>query len=691
MSPGSVHGSAVKTSVSKVLPPYMVPSLVLSMDFIPTTLSGKVDQHVLLSLLVEDKATHRSDGIYSSHGQHMVPNSPLEEAVLVIYRKELQNEGIGMASDFFECGGDSLKAVRIVTYLRALHEDHPEFQIGKGFSALLSTDILQNHTPRALLQSCLGSSLDMQPFTPEKSIVPRPTEMRLQAPASFQQTNIYIAEQAQESFARADYNQLITFGASGKLDVEVMKMAFAFLWRRHQVLRTLLILQDTTTDDDGRLVQKILPPEEPGGTVPLEVWDCSSGWNSRGFGSAANFIAAIIELTAKPFDLGVQMAQSFLVKLPNETGAPNLYSIIISVHHAIVDGLSARIIVRELLAAYCEYAAGAEEPAGLPHLPLEYADYATWQWQYLEMEGHLEQQLKYWTKQLANVPMPLNLPFDRPRLVTSSGREGSRLFVFLPGNLMASLVDLCAQHRTTVFVGLMAAFQLMLSRLAGNVEDLYVGTPTAGRDTVQLQEVVGCIMETLAIHGELKGNPSFSTLLERQRLVLADALQHADVSLSKILQRIQVPRVANCNPVYQVVLNYVDDTDNFHVELADMSSSDLEFMSSLELDIMQQVEELSALELKHITLPEQKMTRAYETMNKATEGLSPLQNQDINLTLYRPTDIKILQADGLQGIMAYNSKLFDRSTAVMMFECFENLLVMAVENPHKVVWDLPML
>ncbi|MCP3668192.1 MAG: hypothetical protein GY696_37845 [Gammaproteobacteria bacterium] len=162
MTPGSVDGSAVKTGVSKVLPHYMVPSLVLSMDFIPTTLSGKADRHALLSLLVENKAAHRSSGIRSSPGQHVFHNLPLEEAILAIYRKELQSEGMGMASDFLENGGDSLKAVHIVVYLRALKEERPELQIGEGFSALSATDILQHHTPGALLQACLGTSLDVE-------------------------------------------------------------------------------------------------------------------------------------------------------------------------------------------------------------------------------------------------------------------------------------------------------------------------------------------------------------------------------------------------------------------------------------------------------------------------------------------------------------------------------------------------
>ncbi len=140
----------------------MVTSVVLSMDFIPTTLSGKAGHHALLSLLTESKAAHRSGGICSSPGQHVVPNSPLEEAVLAIYRKELQSEGMGMASNFFESGGDSLKAVRIVAFLRMLHREYLGLHTGKGFSALLVTDVFQQHTPGALLQSYIGSSLGVK-------------------------------------------------------------------------------------------------------------------------------------------------------------------------------------------------------------------------------------------------------------------------------------------------------------------------------------------------------------------------------------------------------------------------------------------------------------------------------------------------------------------------------------------------
>ncbi len=243
VTPGSVDGSAVKTIVSKVLPSYMVPSVVLSVDFIPITLSGKADWHALLGLLDENKTAHRSGGIRSSPGQHMVPNSPLEEAVLAIYRKVLQNENMGMTSNFIENGGDSLKAVRIVAYLRTLHEEHPELQTGKGFSTLSVTDVLQQHTPGDLLQSCIGYSPAVQPLTPGMPIMPRPTEMRLQAPASFQQTTMYTGEHLAAPQAHSDYNVLIQFGAVGKLDVGALKMALAYLWRRHQVLRTALILQ----------------------------------------------------------------------------------------------------------------------------------------------------------------------------------------------------------------------------------------------------------------------------------------------------------------------------------------------------------------------------------------------------------------------------------------------------------------
>ncbi len=243
VTPVSVDASAVKTGVSKVLPPYMVPSVVLSVDFIPTTLSGKTDWCALLSLVAEGKATQRSGGIGNSLGQHMVPKSPLEEAVLAIYRTELNNEGIGMGSGFIENGGDSLKAARIVASLRALHDKHPELQRGEGFSTLSVSDILQQPTPGALLQSCIGCSSAIQPLNPRMPIVPRPIEMKLQAPASFQQTTMYTGERLVAPHAHSDYTLLIQFGAIGKLDVEALKMALSFLWRRHQVFRTALILQ----------------------------------------------------------------------------------------------------------------------------------------------------------------------------------------------------------------------------------------------------------------------------------------------------------------------------------------------------------------------------------------------------------------------------------------------------------------
>ncbi len=138
---------------------------------------------------------------------------------------------------------ETLKAVRIASYLRALNEERPELLIGKGFSVLSARDILQHHTPRALLQACLGSLSTIGPLTQGTSIKPRPTEMRLRAPASFQQITMYTGDHLAVSQAHSGYNSLIQFGAIGKLDVEALKMTLAFLWRRHQVLRTGLIFQ----------------------------------------------------------------------------------------------------------------------------------------------------------------------------------------------------------------------------------------------------------------------------------------------------------------------------------------------------------------------------------------------------------------------------------------------------------------
>ncbi len=135
--------------------------------------------------------------------------------------------------------------------------------------------------------------------------------------------------------------------------------------------------QEAKTEGSS-LIQIICSPDEPDGTIPLEIWDCTNGWNSCGLDSVAGVIAAIGSHVATAFDMGLEMVRSLLVKMPCESGAPNKHLIMISIHHAIIDGESNPIILRDLLTAYSAYADGAEELTGLPHLPVEYADYAMW-------------------------------------------------------------------------------------------------------------------------------------------------------------------------------------------------------------------------------------------------------------------------------------------------------------------------
>ncbi len=299
------------------------------------------------------------------------------------------------------------------------------------------------------------------------------------------------------------------------------------------------------------LTQSIRPPDEPGGTIPLEIWDCTNGWNSSGFDSAADAIVAIGGHVGAPFDMEVGMVRSLLVNLPSEIEAPRKHLMMICIYYAITDAWSNQIILCELLKAYSAYAAGAKEPTGFPLLRLEYADYAAFQWRCLEMEEHLEHQLDYWMEHLENVPPPLNLPFDRPRSLSPSGC-GGYLPVCIPGKLMVALANICEGHRCNICVGLIATFQLTLSRLAGNVVDLVLGTNYSGREKGPLQGMVGRIVESIAIRGKLKENPSFSNLVERLRLVVADAVKHSNIPFSRIIQHLEVPHIANCHPVYQV-------------------------------------------------------------------------------------------------------------------------------------------
>src|SRR4029077_2039241 len=217
-------------------------------------------------------------------------------------------------------------------------------------------------------------------------------------------------------------------------------------------------------------------------------------------------------------------------------------------HHIISDGWSMGVLRRELGLLYAAFAQG--RPSPLPELAVQYADYAVWQRGWLQGEV-LEQQLSYWRGWLSGAPAALELPTDRPRPVTPSFR-GARLPVVLPAELSAALVELGRRHGVTLYMVLLAAFQLLLSRWSGQ-PDVVVGSPIAGRTHRQTEGLIGFFVNTLVLRAQLHEDPSFGELLAQVKETALGAYAHQDVPFEKLVAELQPERELSRQPLFQVI------------------------------------------------------------------------------------------------------------------------------------------
>src|SRR5262245_13692992 len=294
-----------------------------------------------------------------------------------------------------------------------------------------------------------------------------------------------------------------------------------------------------------------------------------------------------------------------------------------------------RVLVRELAQLYDAFATGEETP--LAELPLQYADYATWQRRCHE-SGEFEPHLAYWKDRLAGAPSALDLPTDRPRTATQTA-NGTRHQFMVPEDLFEEVRGLARREGDTPFMVLLAAFQAVLHRYSGQ-DDFCVGTPVAGRGRPELEGIDGDFVNTLALRADLTGDPTFRELLERVRETALAAYAHQDVPFEHLVEVLKPPRDAGRSPIIQALFA-LDLEPDPRVELPGLA---LEF---LEIDT----------------------------------GTAKF---DLSLCLREG-------AAGLAGYLEYNSDLFDGETAVRLISHWQALLGAALAEPDRRVSDLPLL
>ncbi|MBV9788328.1 MAG: amino acid adenylation domain-containing protein, partial [Chloroflexi bacterium] len=575
----------VRQHLRSQLPEYMIPTAFVVLDKLPLTPSGKLDR----------RAVPAPDTVEEATRAFVAPRTPTEELIANVWAAVLGRARISVHENFFSIGGHSLLATQVMSRLRQV----------------LSLDLPLRLLFEAPTIAAFAAQLATQQAGSIQSIGAVPRD-ETPLPLSFAQQRLWFLDQLQPGSAA--YHLPTVVRLTGALDVAALHHSLSALVARHESLRTVFV------QHADQPIQRILPPTP----VPLPVLDVPDPSDRA---TLIEFVRAQVQ---PPFDL----AQGPLLRASLLRLAPDAHVLVLTLHHIVSDGWSQSVLLRELTTLYRGLV--LDEPAMLPTLPIQYADYSVWQRQWLS-GAVLEQQLGYWRQQLAGI-QPLDLPTDRPRPPVTSERGGHFMF-HLPDTLRTALNQLSHQLSSTLFMTLLAAWQTLLMRYSGQT-DIAVGTPIAGRVRPELEGVVGFFVNTLVLRTELAGQPSFAELVSRVRTTALEAYAHQDLPFEQIVEAVQPARDLSRSPLFQVMF-VLQNTPRTTIDLPELRLEPL----------------------------------GVETTTTKF---------DLTLALGETPD-------GLIATLEYSADLFDQTTIVRMAEHFQTLLAAIVADPQQSIATLPLL
>ena len=578
------------------LPDYMVPAAFEVLDAMPVNANQKIDRRALPAPTLVKPG--------SASASYVAPRTPLEEMLAEIWAKTLGLEQVGVEDDFFAIGGHSLLAAQVIYRLQAVLK--LDVSINRLFE-FPTIAALAEHITYLCFESDTPSAA-LEPIIP----ISRETPL----PLSFSQEQLWFLGQMEGG--NVAYNIPLAFELSGTLHIPALEQSLTEILRRHEALRT------TFPVVDGSPVQQILPPQP----FCLPVVDLRSLPEGD---RKAEVDRLATQEAQRPFNLATDvLLRGTLLQLDADA-----YVLLLTMHHIASDGWSLALLRKELAALYPAFLENAASP--LDPLPIQYADFAHWQQNWLSGE-FVNQQLDYWKQQLAGAPPLLELPTDHSRPAVQSFRGGTESVV-LDAELTRQLKQLSQRTGSTLYMTLLAAFSTLLSRYSGH-QDIVIGSPVANRKRNEIESMIGFFINLLGLRVDLKGNPTFLELLGRVRQVALDAYNNQDVPFAQVVEALQPERNLSYSPLFQALLI-----------LQNMPAESLNFPGL----------EVSSMRVEHGT-------------------------SKYDLTLM----VEETEA-GLVADFEYNGDLFERETIVRMIGHFQVLLNAIASHPEQAISELPLL
>lgn len=581
----------VRAHLGKSLPDYMVPPYIVRLETLPLTPNGKIDRKALPVPTYEHMQPEQD---------FVRPSTETEKALAVIWAELLKVDNIGIHDDFFDLGGHSLLAIRAVPRIRDVFGVDITFQI-----------LFENPTIAALANVLTatknsGSSGTVQRIQRREQSGP--------APLSFAQEQLWFMDHLAPGSAVYNVADIVDF--RGQYNADAMRRTISELMRRHETLRTAF------SYDGGQLMQVILRDLD----LPLAELDLSSlSEPERG----REWTRLVHEMGRKPFDLSrAPLLRATMVHL-----SAHEHRLLLTIHHILTDEWSMEIFHQELKRLYDAFSAG--QPSPLPALPIQYADFACWQRDWMKGDV-LDSLTSYWKKELAGAPSILELPTDKPRPAIQSFRGATEAFQ-LPGTLLDELKTLGREQQATLFMILEAAFMALLHRYAGQ-DDIVVGTPISGRTHSETQNLVGLFLNTVLLRAKFSQRQSFLSLVQQVRERALGAYAHPDLPFERLVAELAPNRDPSRAPLFQVMFI---------------------------LHNSEGVSQVSKVSSNH----------------ELETGTSKF---DLTLILSE-------NENGLDGLFEYSTDLFEPATIRRLAGYFSRLLEAGIANPAQSISELPML